>query len=515
MTLNLLYCAALEGLEAKEVEVEVSFTKALPSFQITGLAGNAIQESRQRVQSSLLSNDFKFPPLKISVNLSPSDLPKQGSFYDLPIALLIALYGYCDFGELNATLQTTQAASHTKPKKYFAFGELGLDGRIKDTPSIYPLLFSLLSRQENQDSIFILPKSAKEFYSKIPNLKAYFADTLKEAIEILKCPPPIELTQSTLPFDYEIFESEKYYFTSHFTLDFKDVLGQERAKRAALIAACGFHNILFEGSAGSGKSMISSRIPYILPPLTLSEILQLASNTLKITAQRPFRNPHNSATKAAILGSAVGQNVKYGEISLAHLGVLFFDELPHFPKSILESLREPLENHHFTISRLQAKITYPTNFMFVGAMNPCPCGNLLSTTKECRCNQKEINAYKNKISDPFWDRMDLFVPMQEGSQTTHTITSQEMQGQVLRAFGFQKMRHQKCFNARLEGEELARFCALDAQSKQVLDLAKERFSLSTRGINKILKVARSIADLDLSKQILKEHLLEALSYRKI
>lgn len=534
MALKLLYCAALEGLEAKEVEVEVSFTKALPSFQITGLAGNAIQESRQRVQSSLLSNDFKFPPLKISVNLSPSDLPKQGSFYDLPIALLIALYGHCDLGEIDSALQiasqanpqadskTTQADSqttpHTKPPKYFAFGELGLDGRIKDTPSIYPLLFSLLSRQGNQgnqNSIFILPKSAKEFYSTIPNLKAYFADTLKEAIAILKCPPPMESVESTLPFDYEIFGGEKYYFTSHFTLDFKDVLGQERAKRAALIAACGFHNILFEGSAGSGKSMISSRIPHILPPLNLSEILQLASNTLKITAQRPFRNPHNSATKAAILGSAVGQSVKYGEISLAHLGILFFDELPHFPKSLLESLREPLENHHFTISRLQAKIACPTDFMFIGAMNPCPCGNLLSTTKECRCNQKEINAYKNKISEPFWDRLDLFVQMQEGAQTTHTITSKEMQSQVLKAFGFQKMRHQTCFNARLEGEELARFCALDAQGKQVLDLAKERFSLSARGINKILRVARSIADLALSEQISKEHLLEALSYRKV
>lgn len=504
MALNLLYCAAQEGLEAKEVEVEVSFTKALPSFQITGLAGNAIQESRQRVQSSLLSNDFKFPPLKISVNLSPSDLPKQGSFYDLPIALLIALYGHCDF-----------TFDDKKPQKYFAFGELGLDGRVKDTPSIYPLLFSLLSQQENQDSIFILPKSAKDFYSTLPNLRAYFVETLKEAIEILKCPPPLESTTTNLPFDYETIGDEKYYLNTHFPLDFKDIIGQERAKRAALIAACGFHNILFEGSAGSGKSMIASRIPYILPPLTLSEILQLASTTLKISAQRPFRNPHNSATKAAILGSAVGQNVKYGEISLAHLGVLFFDELPHFPKNLLESLREPLENHHFTISRLQAKITCPTDFMFVGAMNPCPCGNLLSVSKECRCNQKEINAYKNKISDPFWDRLDLFVSMQEGMQTRHTITSKEMHTQILNAFRFQKTRNQKCFNARLEGENLKSFCILGDQEKEILELAKERFSLSSRGVNKILRTARSIADLALSEKISKEHLLEALSYRKV
>ena len=236
MAFHLLYCAAQEGLEAKEVEVEVSFTKTLPSFQITGLAGNAIQESRQRVQSSLLANDFKFPPLKISVNLSPSDLPKQGSFYDLPIALLIALYGYCDFSELNN--QTTQ--------KYFAFGELGLDGRVKDTPSIYPLLFSLLSHSQNADSIFILPKSAQKFYSKLPNPKAYYVETLKEAIETLKNPPPIEILESNLPFMHKNIAGEKYYFETNFTLDFKDIKGQERAKRAALIAACGFHNILFE-----------------------------------------------------------------------------------------------------------------------------------------------------------------------------------------------------------------------------------------------------------------------------
>lgn len=505
MAFHLLYCAAQEGLEAKEVEVEVSFTKTLPSFQITGLAGNAIQESRQRVQSSLLANDFKFPPLKISVNLSPSDLPKQGSFYDLPIALLIALYGYCDFSELSN--QTTQ--------KYFAFGELGLDGRVKDTPSIYPLLFSLLSHSQNADSIFILPKSAQKFYSKLPNLKAYYVETLKEAIETLKNPPPIEILESNLPFMHKNIAGEKYYFETNFALDFKDIKGQERAKRAALIAACGFHNILFEGSAGSGKSMISSRIPYILPPLNLSEILQLASSTLKISTLRPFRNPHNSATKAAILGSAVGQNIKYGEISLANLGILFFDELPHFPKTILESMREPLENHNFTISRLQTKVTCPADFMFIGAMNPCPCGNLLSTSKECRCNQKEINAYKNKISEPFWDRLDLFVQMQEGSQSTHKITSEEMQQSILKAFEFQKNRSQKVFNSRLQGEDLERFCTLQKEEKQILDTAITRFGISARGVDKILRVARSIADLELSEQIQKKHLMEALSYRKI
>lgn len=508
MGLNLLYCAAQIGLEARVVEVEVSFTRALPSFSITGLAGNAIQESKQRVQSSLLANGFKFPPLKINVNLSPSDIPKQGSFYDLPIALLIALNGTCDFNEIT---QSTKS----KSKRFFAFGELGLDGRIKDSPSIYPLLFSLLSDKEQSDSLFLLPKVAQDFYSKIPNLQAYYVDSLQEAIKILQDLPPLESHSCDLPFCYQEIEGEKYYYTRDFPLDFSDIIGQERAKRAALIAACGFHNLLLEGSAGSGKSMIATRIPYILPPLTLYEILQMAANTLEITPHRPFRNPHNSATKAAILGSAVGQNIKPGEIGMAHLGVLFLDELPHFPKSILESLREPLQNHYFTISRLQAKITYPTNFMFVGAMNPCPCGNLLSLSKECRCNQKEINAYKSKISEPFWDRLDLFVQMQEGEQNTHCIDSMTLQESVLQAFVFQKQRGQKCFNSRLQGTELEQYCTLDTSTNETLELACNRFGISRRGRDKILRTARTIADLDSSQEIQKGHLLEALSFRKI
>lgn len=509
MRFNTLYCAAQIGLEAKEVEVEVSFTRALPSFSITGLAGNAIQESRQRVQSSLLANDFKFPPLKINVNLSPSDLPKQGSFYDLPIALLIAWRGAQDLSVM------TEDAESQKPKKFFAFGELGLDGRIKDTPSIYPLLLSLLSDSMQCDSVFILPKSAQEFYSKIPNLKAYFVESLKEATSVLLSPPPLEVFDNNLPFASLEICNTKYYYVQDFPLDFNAVIGQERAKRAALIAACGFHNLLFEGSAGSGKSMIASRIPYILPPLTLRNILQMAASTLEITPNRPFRNPHNSATKAAILGSAVGQNIKAGEIGLANGGVLFFDELPHFPKSILESLREPLQNHNFTISRLQAKVTYQTDFMFIGAMNPCPCGNLLNLHKECRCNQKEINAYKSKISEPFWDRLDIFVNMDENHQSTHRVDSKTMQQQVLEAFRFQKERGQTCFNARLETQELDKFCTLGVKEQDILELAIRKFGISKRGVDKILRVSRSIADLEKSEMILKPHLLEALSFRKI
>lgn len=458
------------------------------------------------MQSALIAIDFKFPPLKITVNLSPSDPPKQGGFYDLPIALIIAFYGYTDLNNL----------TQEKPiKKFFAFGELGLNGRIKDTPSIYPLISSLLSNKDSSDYIFILPKVSQDFYSKIPNLKAYYAESLSEAITLLKTLPPLESFEATLPFPYFTLEAQKFYYPQEFPLDFYDIIGQERAKRAALIAACGFHNILFEGSAGSGKSMLSSRIPYILPPLNLREIMYLSANSLNITPFRPFRNPHHSATKAAILGSSMGQTLKLGEIGLAHLGVLFFDELPHFPKSLLESLREPLENHNFTLSRAQIKATYPADFMFIGAMNPCPCGNLLSTTKECRCNQREINAYKSKISDPFWDRIDLFVTMQEGELETHRITSKVLQNKVLEAFKFQRQRGQTCFNARLEGDLLEKFCTLDTQAQEILNKACEKFALSMRSKSKVLRTARSIADLDSSQNITKTHLLEALSFRKI
>lgn len=506
MSFSQIYCAAFEELKAKVVEIEVSFTRALPSFQITGLAGNAIQESRQRIQSSLLANGFKFPPLKITINLSPSDLPKQGSFYDLPIALLIALQDFADFNQI----------TNPNPIQWFVFGELGLDGRVKNTPAIYPLLFSLIGNLEG-NFCFILPKEAQNIYSKIPKLKAYYAQTLQEALEIIKNPPPLTCLCEDLPFLQTKIQGVNYYYSEDFPLDFSDIKGQERAKRAALISAIGFHNLLLEGSAGSGKSMIASRLPYILPPLKLEEILEIAAihRVLEISPFRPLRNPHNSASQAAILGSAVAKNLKYGEIALAHLGILFFDELPHFPKNILESLREPLENHYFSVSRLHAKITYPTNFLFVGAMNPCPCGNLLSVSKECRCNEREIKAYQNKLSDPFLDRIDLVIQMQEGGDFEHKVDSKTMQKQVLEAFSFQKQRGQKSFNARLSNEEMQMFCHLDKEEEEILQRAIQHFGISLRQRDKILKVARSIADLALSSKIIKSHLLEALSYRRV
>lgn len=518
-----LYCSAFNGLQAEEVEIEVSFTRGLPAFGITGLAGNTIQESKQRVQSSLLQNGFKFPPVKISVNLSPSDLPKQGSFYDVPIALLIVGYNEMKFQKELQEITQEEKGDKNIPTKWFAFGELGLDGRIKNTPNIYPLLFSLLAQKSKYERMFILPKDGEEIFSKIPNLKAFYVSTLKEAIEIFINKDQLSLpkTEPTLPFKSIVIGDQSYYYSDEFALDFSDVLGQTRAKRAALIAASGMHNLLLEGSAGCGKSMIASRIPHILPPLSLDEILQIATlesmgdyKELELSAKRPFRNPHATATKAAMLGSATPNGVKYGEIALAHLGVLFLDELPHFPKNILESLREPLENQNFSLSRLHAKITYPTSFLFIGAQNPCPCGNLLSTTKECRCNQKEINAYKNRLSEPFLDRIDLIVPMQEESrQQKKGESSKELFEKVLKAFVMQKERKQTTFNGKLNATEIEKFCKLDKELDELLDGAMQKFALSLRVRQKTLRVARTIADLAQSPSIQKTHLLEALSFR--
>lgn len=500
---NKIFCATKLGIEAKIVEVEATFARALPAFVISGLANNAIQEAKQRVQSALQNNNFSFPPLKIVINLSPCDLPKSGSHFDLPIAILIALQ-----------------KENIIPKRWFAFGELGLDGNIRHNDNIYPLLLdiALLSPHSN----IIVPKGGKDLFSFIPNLNFFYAQTLNEAIEFIKQENPVPQTNARdLGFPSFEIAQERYYYHNDFELDFSEVKGQEIAKRAALIAASGFHNLVFEGSPGCGKSMIAKRIRYILPPLSLKEMI----DSVKIqtfndeeayyTPLRSFRNPHQSASKSSVLGSATQTQAKPGEIALAHNGVLFFDELPHFSKEILESLREPLENNRLVISRVHSKIEYETSFLFVGAQNPCPCGNLLSKTKNCRCMDKEIAAYKNRLSEPFMDRIDLFVQMSESEENAQaTTTSRQMQKQVFEAFKLQISRGQSQLNGKLNEKEIDKFCILDEEAKNLLHQASIRFDFSERSVNKLKKVSRTIADLEASQTIQKSHLLEALSYRR-
>lgn len=498
-----LNCATYEGIDAKVVNVESTLTKGLPSFSIVGMASTAITESKERVKSALLSNDFSFPPKRITFSLAPSELSKSGSQFDLSMAVLILLN-----------------AEDSDFKEWFVFGELGLDGAVKENIQLYPLILSLA----NQGVIHkaIVPFESLSKLSKIPNVAFYGVKTLNEAVDILKneesAVPNIEQSDIAYP-SYEIDE-KKYYYVKEYEEDFSDVKGQEIAKRAALISATGFHNIILEGSPGCGKSMIANRLRYILPPMSASEILDLAKLEVldgKEPAFKPhrnYKNPHHSSTPASVFGGG-SFKAKIGEVGLANNGILFFDELPHFSKGVLESLREPMQDGKIRISRVNSKVEYPAKFLFVGAMNPCPCGNLLDTQKECRCSDLEIQRYKNRLSEPFLDRIDLNVVMQNvNAKDTSSLTSKEMHKMVVESHILAKQRGQKEFNANLSDKDIEKFCSLSDEAKESLDMATSRFVLSFRSIKKVQKVARTIADLASSQIIEKEHLLEALSYRR-
>jgi len=500
--LKKLHCATLEAIEAKIVDVEAAFVRGLPGFSIVGLAQTSIQESKERIKSALSSIGYSFAPLKITINLSPSDLKKEGSHFDLPISLLIAL----------------QQEDDINFDEFFVFGELGLDGKVKDTSSLFALILSLAKNREIKK--VLVPKESIEKISKIIGIEVYAVDTLEEAIAFFTDPSLQKKVQTKdFDFDYIKDQDKRYYFLDEFPLDFKDVKGQEIAKRASLIAAAGMHNILLEGSPGCGKSMCAKRLRYILPPLSLEEILEnakLSSIDQKEISFKPirnFRSPHHSSSRASVFGGGA-RSAKIGEVALANNGILFFDEFPHFPKALLESLREPLEDHKVLISRVNSKVEYQTKFLFIAAMNPCPCGNLLSSSKECRCSELEIKRYKNRLSSPLLDRIDIFVQMEELKEDDKaTISSKEMFERVKKAFLMQKRREQKEFNGKLSDEEIVKQCKISNESEKILLQAVKRFALSRRGINKVLKVSRTIADLDEREAIEKKDILEALSYR--
>lgn len=505
--IHTILSATSVGTSAKVVEVEASLTRGLPNFNITGLVHSSIQESKQRVLSALANSNITLPTMKVNINLSPSDMPKAGGHFDLPIAL--------------ALQKNTQDEN-----VWFAFGELGLDGSVKYLDSIYPLLLDIALLYPS--ARVLVPHSAKTLLSPIPNLAFYFVSHLQEAIDMVNNPESATLEsyniQPGLGFKSIEIAGEQYFYDDTFPHNFVDVKGQNLAKRAALIAAAGFHNFIMEGSPGCGKSMIAKRMLYILPPSSLQEMIEnvksqaLNKQSAKYSPLRPFRNPHQSASKSSILGSATQFETKPGEVALAHNGILFFDELPHFKKDILEALREPLENNKLVISRVHSKLEYETNFMFVAALNPCPCGNLLSKAKECRCQDREISSYRARLSEPLLDRIDLFVEMNEDIDKDESyigLDSQNMQEMVFDAFKMQKSRGQNVLNGKLEEKDIDIYCALSDECLSLLEQARVRFALSYRAQNKIKKVARTIADLAKQEQIHKTHILEALSYRRI
>ena len=502
--MKIIKSASLDTIDAISIDVESTFTKGLPTFTIVGMISTSISESKDRVKSALLTNGFKFPPLKITVNLSPSEINKKGTHFDLAIALQIAFYDQknIDFNDI-----------------YF-FGELSLDGNIKDTSSIFPIILSL-TKKNLINKVLVCEESAKKL-SNIPNLEIYCVKNLDDAINFIKSNKKEEFLFRKNPLEYKVLKINEieYYFDTNYIDDFQDVIGQDMAKNAAVISSAGCHNIIFEGSPGCGKSMISKRLKYIMPPMNLEEILEKAKlqsldyKEVDFLPIRAFRSPHHSSTKSSIFGGG-SSNAKMGEIALSNNGILFFDELPHFSKSILEALREPLEDNKILISRVNTKIMYETKFIFIAAMNPCPCGNLLSSVKECRCNEMEIQRYKGRLSEPFLDRIDLYVVMNDAfSDNKNFVSSKELHEKVISAFIKQKKRGQSELNGKLRDEDIKKYCILDDESENILEKAKINYQLSFRSINKVLKVARTIADLNNNEIITKNDLLQSLSFRK-
>ena len=501
-----VYGAAVQGIDATIVTIEVNSSRGIKFF-LVGLPDSAVKESHERIISALQVNGYKFPTCQIVVNMAPADIRKEGSAYDLPLAIGI--------------LAATQIVSEEKLSRYLIIGELSLDGSLQ--PVKGALSIAISAREQGFEG-FILPKQNAREAAVVNNLKVYGVENIKEVIEFFngKC----EL-QPTIVNTREEF----YTRQEEFEYDFADVKGQENVKRALEVAAAGGHNLLMIGAPGSGKSMMAKRLPSILPPLSLGESLEttkihsvagkLSRDTSLIT-KRPFRNPHHTISQSAMVGG--GNFPQPGEISLAHNGVLFLDELPEFQRSVLEVLRQPLEDRRISISRVRCSIDYPASFTLIASMNPCPCGYYNHPTKACVCSPGQVQKYLNKISGPLLDRIDIQieivpVPFEEMANNHPAEPSSEIRKRVIKARQIQDTRFADqpgiyC-NAQMTSKLLAQYAQPDNKGLTLLKNAMNRLNLSARAYDRILKVSRTIADLEGSEQILSAHLAEAISYRNL
>ena len=499
----------LSGLNAYRVTAEADMNNSLPSVVIVGLPDTAVSEAKERVRSAIKNSGYSFPAKKVTINLAPADIKKEGSLYDLPIAVGI--------------LSTDDVLDAEKMKDYAFMGELSLDGSLRSVNGILPLIAGL---KETGIRKFIVPKDNEKEAALIQDVEIYGAKHLTEVVNHFTDNPETHQNLSRTTVNLEQYMRDE---NSRYDFDFRDVKGQFKAKKALEIAAAGGHNVLMSGSPGSGKTLLAKCFASILPPPTADEAIELTKiysisglidKEHPLIVKRPFRTVHHTASSAGIIGG--GSNPKPGEITLAHRGVLFFDELAEFPRQVLEVLRQPLEDGEIVISRAQTSIKYPADFIFIASMNPCPCGYLGDKEKNCVCSEFQIQRYRSKISGPLLDRIDIQIEVPRLkteellNKNFESECSADIRKRVVKAREIQLKRYKNLgiyTNSELTPKLIKEFCKLDETSENLLMMAGRKFNISGRGYDRILKLARTIADLDSSENIKSVHISQAIQYR--